>query len=199
MNTLNERIKKLRKVFDLTQQEFAEKIGTARNNIAGYETGKRSPSEAVVSLICKTFNVSEAWLRTGEGEMFAPSPNGVLDELAQKYGLSTRGKVIVEKFLDLKPEVQEAVAAYIEEVAAAFSDIGTSAPVPVFAPAHIPTIEEEARAEAEQQAQLIYQQILSEKQVAAGMLSESSGPLAGGGPARHKPHRANERSMFYER
>ena len=184
MNTLNERIKKLRKVFDLTQQEFAEKIGTARNNIAGYETGKRSPSEAVVSLICKTFNVSEAWLRTGEGEMFAPSPNGVLDELAQKYGLSTRGKVIVEKFLDLKPEVQEAVAAYIEEVAAAFSDVGTSAPVPVFAPAHIPTIEEEARAEANQQTQLIYQQILSEKKAAAGMLSESSGPLAGGGTAR---------------
>ena len=182
MNTLNERIKKLRKVFDLTQQEFAEKIGTARNNIAGYETGKRSPSEAVVSLICKTFNVSEAWLRTGEGEMFAPSPNGVLDELAQKYGLSTRGKVIVEKFLDLKPEVQE--APYIEEVAAAFSDAGTSAPVPVFAPAHIPTIEEEARAEAEQQAKLIYQQILSEKKAAAGMLSESSGPLAGGGTAK---------------
>lgn len=139
MNTLNERIKKLRKKLDYTQQEFAEKIGTARNNIAGYETGKRSPSEAVISLICKTFNVSETWLRTGEGEMFLPSPNGVLDELVQKYGLSTRGKVIVEKFLDLNPDVQEAVAVYIEDVAAAFSDAGTSAPVPVFASADLRT------------------------------------------------------------
>lgn len=115
--------------------------------------------------------------------MFVPSPNGVLDELAQKYGLSVRGKVIVEKFLDLKPDVQEAVASYIEEVAAAFSSAGTTA-APAFAPAHIPTIEEEARAEAEQQSRLIYQQILSEKKAAAGMLSESSGPPAGGGTAK---------------
>ena len=183
VNTLNERIKKLRKGLDLTQQEFANRLGTTRNNIAGYEVGRRSPSEAVISLICKTFNVSETWLRTGEGEMFVPSPNGVLDELAQKYGLSVRGKVIVEKFLDLKPDVQEAVASYIEEVAAAFSSAGTTA-APAFAPAHFSTIEEEAHAEAEQQAQLIYHQILSEKKAAAGMLSESSGPLAGGGTAR---------------
>ena len=183
VNTLNERIKKLRKGLDLTQQEFANRLGTTRNNIAGYEVGRRSPSEAVISLICKTFNVSETWLRTGEGEMFVPSPNGVLDELAQKYGLSVRGKVIVEKYLDLKPDVQEAVASYIEEVAAAFSSAGTTA-APAFAPAHIPTIEEEARAEAEQQSRLIYQQILSEKKAAAGMLSESSGPPAGGGTAK---------------
>ena len=183
VNTLNERIKKLRKGLDLTQQEFANRLGTTRNNIAGYEVGRRSPSEAVISLICKTFNVSETWLRTGEGEMFVPSPNGVLDELAQKYGLSVRGKVIVEKFLDMNPDVQEAVASYIEEVAAAFSSAGTTA-APAFAPAHIPTIEEEARAEAEQQSRLIYQQILSEKKAAAGMLSESSGPPAGGGTAK---------------
>ncbi len=181
---LNERLKKLRKALDLTQQEFADRIGVKRNTIATYEIGRNTPLDAVIASICREFSVSETWLRTGEGEMFIPSPNGVLDELAQKYGLSTRGKVIVEKFLDLKPEVQEAVAAYIEEVAAAFSDAGTSAPVPVFAPAHIPTIEEEARAEANQQAQLIYQQILSEKQAAAGILSESSGPLAGGGTAK---------------
>ena len=55
---------------DLTQQEFADRLGTARNNIAGYETGKRSPSDAVISLICTKFNVNESWLRDGTGEMF---------------------------------------------------------------------------------------------------------------------------------
>ena len=181
---MNERLKKLRKALDLTQQEFADRIGVKRNTIATYEIGRNTPLDAVIASICREFNVSETWLRTGEGEMFLPSPNGVLDELVQKYGLSTRGKVIVEKFLDLNPDVQEAVAVYIEEVAAAFSDDGTTATVPVFAPAHIPTIEDEARAEANQQAQLIYQQILSEKKAAAGMLPESSGPLAGGGTAK---------------
>ena len=155
--TLGERIKKVRKNLDLTQQKFADQIGTTRNNIASYEIGRREPSAAAVNNICKTFNVSEAWLRTGEGEMFLPSPNGVLDELVQKYGLSTRGKVIVEKFLDLNPDVQEAVAVYIEEVAAAFSDAGTSAPVPVFAPAdlraeHAATESEDPELEAEVEA-----------------------------------------------
>lgn len=155
--TLGERIKKVRKNLDLTQQKFADQIGTTQNNIASYEIGRREPSAAAVNNICKTFNVSEAWLRTGEGEMFLPSPNGVLDELVQKYGLSTRGKVIVEKFLDLNPDVQEAVAVYIEEVAAAFSDAGTSAPVPVFAPAdlraeHTATESEDPELEAEVEA-----------------------------------------------
>lgn len=154
---LNERLKKLRKALDLTQQEFADRIGVKRNTIATYEIGRNTPLDAVIASICREFNVSETWLRTGEGEMFLPSPNGVLDELVQKYGLSTRGKVIVEKFLDLNPDVQEAVAVYIEEVAAAFSDAGTSAPVPVFAPAdlraeHTATESEDPELEAEVEA-----------------------------------------------
>ena len=67
---MNERLKKLRKTLDLTQQEFANKIGIARGNIGAYEVGKNAPSDAVISLICKQFNVDENWLRTGEGEMF---------------------------------------------------------------------------------------------------------------------------------
>lgn len=67
---MNERIRKLRKELDLTQQEFADRLGMGRYNIAGYETKKRSPSDAVIRLICKTFNVNEEWLRYGTGEMF---------------------------------------------------------------------------------------------------------------------------------
>ena len=67
---MNERIKKLRKALDLTQQEFASRIGSVQNTITGYETGRRVPSNQVITLICKTFNVNETWLRNGEGEMF---------------------------------------------------------------------------------------------------------------------------------
>lgn len=77
---MNERIKKLRKTLDLTQQEFADKIGMKRNTVANYETNRNEPSNSVVSLICKTFNVSEVWLRTGKGEMFAERSEN--DELA---------------------------------------------------------------------------------------------------------------------
>ena len=67
---MKNRIKEIRKSLDLTQQEFADKIGISRGNIGAYEVGKNSPSDAVISLICKTFNVNESWLRTGEGQMF---------------------------------------------------------------------------------------------------------------------------------
>lgn len=67
---MNERIKELRNVLKLTQQGFADKVGTSRSNIACYETGKNTPSDAVISLICKEFCVNEDWLRNGIGEMF---------------------------------------------------------------------------------------------------------------------------------
>lgn len=67
---ISERLKELRKVLGLTQQEFADKIGSKRNTIAKYETEANSPSAAVISLICREFHVSEEWLRNGTGEMF---------------------------------------------------------------------------------------------------------------------------------
>lgn len=60
----------MRKELNLTQQEFADRIGISRGNIATYETRDGSPGSSVIALICREFHVSEAWLRTGEGEMF---------------------------------------------------------------------------------------------------------------------------------
>lgn len=70
---MSERLKKLRKALDLTQQEFADRIGSKRNTVAKYETEANTPSAAVVSLICREFNVNEDWLRNGVGDMFLPT------------------------------------------------------------------------------------------------------------------------------
>ena len=67
---MQERIKGLRKALGLTQQKFADALGVKQNTIAQYESGRNAPIDAVVSLICREFNVNEAWLRTGEGAMF---------------------------------------------------------------------------------------------------------------------------------
>lgn len=67
---MKDRIKKLRKELDLTQKEFSDRIGTTPNVLTNYETGRRNPSSSVINNICKTFNVCEDWLRTGEGTMF---------------------------------------------------------------------------------------------------------------------------------
>ncbi len=70
---MNERIKKLRKALDLTQQKFADRIGVKQNTVAQYEMGRNVPIDSVIALICREFNVSEKWLRTGEGDMFRPA------------------------------------------------------------------------------------------------------------------------------
>lgn len=69
---MGERIKELRKALKMTQQEFADRLNVQRGSIASYETGRISPSNAAISLICKELNVSEDWLRNGNGDMFIP-------------------------------------------------------------------------------------------------------------------------------
>lgn len=119
---MDERLKKLRKALDLTQTEFAERIGTVQNTITGYESGRRNPSSAVINNICKEFNVNEEWLRNGTGEMFKPDPCDALDELAKNYGLSHGDYILIEKFINMKAQNRKVLVDYIKEVAAAFYD-----------------------------------------------------------------------------
>lgn len=60
---MSERIKRIRKMLDLTQQEFADRIGIKRNTIANYESGRNEPVDSVISLICREYGVNEIWLR----------------------------------------------------------------------------------------------------------------------------------------
>ena len=50
---MKDRIKKIRKELDLTQQAFADKIGMKRNTIAQYEMGRTIPSDAIIFSICR--------------------------------------------------------------------------------------------------------------------------------------------------
>lgn len=114
---MKERIKKLRKTLNLTQQEFADRLGISRGNIATYETRDGSPGSSVISLICREFNVSESWLRTGSGDMFVPKEEDALDELVKKKNLSEADRLLIEKFLSLKADQRKAVMDYVISVA----------------------------------------------------------------------------------
>lgn len=119
---MKERIRKIRRDLDLTQQEFADRIGIKRNTIANYETGRNEPVDSVVSLICREFGVNEEWLRNGTGEMFKPSPSSALDALATEFNLDHSSYVAIEKFLQLSPELREGMIAYFRDVTAALAD-----------------------------------------------------------------------------
>lgn len=70
MTTIGERIRVVRKSHGLTLEKFGEKIGITASSLSTIENGKSNPSEQTIRSIIREFNVSELWLRTGEGEMF---------------------------------------------------------------------------------------------------------------------------------
>lgn len=69
---MKDRIKQVRKSKNLTQTAFGEIIGVKGNTVTNYETGLRTPTDAVIKSICREFDVNEEWIRTGNGEMFTP-------------------------------------------------------------------------------------------------------------------------------
>ncbi len=125
---MHERLKRLRKTLEITQQEFADRIGIKRNTIATYESGRNEPIDAVISLICREFDVREEWLRTGKGEMFKSKPSDILDQLAYKYKLFNFDYVMIEKFLTMPPDLRRAIYDHFHDVDAALSEMDPYAP-----------------------------------------------------------------------
>lgn len=112
---MKDRLKELRKELGLTQEKFAERLRMKRNSIANYEIGRNEPIDAVISLICKEYNVNETWLRTGEGEMFVPLPEedevaAYVSDLLEDDGenpLYSMIKEIMHTYNELSPKSQE--------------------------------------------------------------------------------------------
>ncbi len=129
---MKSRIKKIRKELDLTQQKFADKLGIKRNTIAMYEMGKTYPSKQTINSICREFNVNEEWLQNGTGEMFAPDASNEVEQLVKKYHLSSGMQIFIEKLVNTKPEVQEALVNLISETAAGIEGLGVDPNSPAF-------------------------------------------------------------------
>lgn len=90
---MNDRIKTLRLNLNLTQQQFAEKIGVNRSTVANIETGKKIPSDLIVNAICNEYSVNKKWLYTGTGEMFLSKPDAIIAENFRKKLISKISKL----------------------------------------------------------------------------------------------------------
>lgn len=95
---MNKRIRELRKSLELSQKEFADKIGLKQNAISYMEKDGSTVTEQNIKTICSQFSVNENWLRTGGGKMFLESEKKqreffeVFDELSpalQDYLIKT--------------------------------------------------------------------------------------------------------------
>lgn len=121
---MNDRIKKIRKVKDLNQEEFGKRLGVTKTAISRLEAGERNITEQMLLSICREFDINEDWLRTGEGEMFKMIPKE--DEVASYVAelLDPEGNPLYEIIIDvmktyteLDPKSQEAIKVYAMKLA----------------------------------------------------------------------------------
>ena len=120
---MKERIKELRKYLGLTQAEFGSRMNVKGSTIANYELGRNEPADHIVSLIVREFNVSEQWLRTGEGDMFVTRPPD--EELAEIFGIlltddspeSRIKRSVINSMLRAGPEFWDVIADIAENLA----------------------------------------------------------------------------------
>ena len=114
--TIGERIKILREKLNITQEEFSQRLGTTRNTVTNYEANRRIPMDATIKSICREFNVSETWLRTGEGEMFRELSRD--EELAKFFGEVSFGESdFKRRFLMVLSQLDESGWQLLEDMA----------------------------------------------------------------------------------
>ena len=125
---MNQRIKQLRRILDLTQQDFAERVGMKQNSIALIESGKRNISNQAVLSICREFNVNETWLRTGEGEMFNALSRD--EQIAYRLGamLAGQGDTIQKRLIAALSDLDESEWAAVEAFARKLVEQSRDAP-----------------------------------------------------------------------
>jgi len=104
--TAGERIKILREKVGITQEEFSQRLGTTRNTITNYEANRRMPMDATIKSICREFNVSEKWLRTGEGEMFMQTAEDPVERLCKEFHATELDAEIIRAYFKIDERIR---------------------------------------------------------------------------------------------
>lgn len=97
-----QRVKELRKELNLTLEKFGKPLGVGKTAISKIENGENSLTDQMIISICREYNASEEWLRSGVGEMFVPL---------------TRNQVIADFAADLIKEEDSFKSKLIEALA----------------------------------------------------------------------------------
>ena len=116
LDTLNERIKEVRKKLGLSQKDFAQKVGISQRSVSwGEQPGNNVPDSTIKSL-CIVFRINETWLRTGDGDMFIEPDTFSLDQYAKERGASELELAIAKAYFDLPQDVRSQMLAKLKSL-----------------------------------------------------------------------------------
>lgn len=113
---MEKRIKEIRRVYNLNQTQFAEKIGLKQPTIAGYENGKDVPMSTIVT-ICQIFpEINKDWLRTGKGEMKLEQSEDDVECLVNiMRGANENKKHLVRILANMPDEMLDEMISYLKK------------------------------------------------------------------------------------
>lgn len=117
---MENRVKHLRKVLNLSQKDFGDVLGLRPNTISSIETGKNTLTEQNLKMICGAFQINENWLRNGTGEMYRKPPE--IDELTRVVNEIVKSDdVFAKRFLiaywNLSKENRTVISDFIDKLA----------------------------------------------------------------------------------
>lgn len=107
--TINERIKYFRKnILNLSQTEFASKLGMKQTSISTLERSGATVTDQAILLICTIFNLCEDWLRNGTEPMYKSQETFSLDRYAKERGMNEEDIEVIKAYFDIDPEIRRA-------------------------------------------------------------------------------------------
>ena len=99
--TEGQRVKAIRVSKGLTQEEFGKRIGVQKSAMSKIERGETSLTNQNRLSICREFGVSEAWLQTGEGDIFRVIPHNQILEAELREFLGQEHEAFTERLIRL--------------------------------------------------------------------------------------------------
>ena len=109
MDTLNERIRLVRKHFSLSQKDFADQLGLSQRSISwGEQPGNNVPDSTVKS-ICMAFSINEDWLRHGKGPMQVKKDSFDLTQYVSEHGGDPLEFEIIKAYFSLPKDIRQSV------------------------------------------------------------------------------------------
>lgn len=112
---VNQRLRQVRKHFNMQQNEFAKRLGLSQAGVSWLEQDGNTVSEQIIRLLHLDFHVSEEWLRTGNGPMFSTEDDSPLEKLCREYAVSDCERKILELYFSFEPKRRKMVCDFVDE------------------------------------------------------------------------------------
>jgi transcriptional regulator with XRE-family HTH domain len=122
---MNERIRELRIMLGLSQEDFGARIGLkSKASVSKIEKGVNGTTDQTIKSICREFGVDEDWLRTGKGDPFPETQSNIIQFSKAHPEMTAIDRAIMEAYFSLTEPQKEAFFQYCLNVAAAYQAEG---------------------------------------------------------------------------